>query len=388
MAAVVLMACSGGAQESNSLVQSTDRELGALAGALIEDLAERSGMALQHPVRLEKRTREQLVRYLRFKLDEELPEEEAEATVSSYALLGLVPDTLDLRGVLLDLYTEQVAGFYDPDSTALFILDDQPQVMLQGLLVHELVHAVQDQTADLAALTDPALGNDRQVAAQAAIEGHATLVMLEYMAEQGGTPVDLGAIADFAARLRPALEGMAQFPALAGAPRVIRESLLFPYLEGAGYVQGLWQEERHTPPFGDHLPLSTEQVMTGDLGDVPVKVSLDVDGGRTVHTDDLGRFETGVVLDTHLGEGSADLAIGWGGDRYALVETSEGLGLVWASVWDTPTDRDRFARALEEAAPSMARGTRVESLDVEGLAAVIVRIGLPSEVAVQVSVSS
>ena len=81
--------------------------------------------------------------------------------MASYALLGLVPDTLDLRAVLLSLYTEQVAGFYEPDSTALFVMDDQPASALQGLLIHELVHAVQDQTVDLHALTDPDLGNDR-----------------------------------------------------------------------------------------------------------------------------------------------------------------------------------------------------------------------------------
>ncbi len=61
---------------------------------------------------------------------------------------------------------------------------DQPEALLEGLLVHELVHAVQDQWIDLGALADPKLGSDRATAAQAAIEGHATLVMLEYMAEQ------------------------------------------------------------------------------------------------------------------------------------------------------------------------------------------------------------
>jgi hypothetical protein len=382
--AVGLLACGGGAQQSSRLVESSDSELAAVAGSLLSDLAERSGMELSESVRLEKRTRDELVRYLRHKLDEEMPEAEARATVSAYALLGLVPPDLDLRSVLLDLYTEQVAGFYDPDSTALFILDDQPQVMLQGLLIHELVHAVQDQTADLAALTDPALGNDRQVAAQAAIEGHATLLMLDYMAEMSGAPMDLGEIPDFAARLRPALEGMAQFPALAGAPRVIRESLLFPYLEGAGYVQRLWREGERMAPFGPYLPLSTEQVLTGDLGDLPVQ--LGIAGSAVVHTDGLGRFETGIVLDTHLGAGRADLAEGWGGDQYALVETPEGEGLVWVSVWDGAEARDRFASAGTGALESFPADATVDSLDLDGRPGVMVRIGVPPEVEVTVSV--
>ena len=39
---------------------------------------------------------------------------------AAYRLFGLLPDTLELRGLLLDLYAEQVAGYYDPDSTTLF----------------------------------------------------------------------------------------------------------------------------------------------------------------------------------------------------------------------------------------------------------------------------
>ena len=37
---------------------------------------------------------------------------------------------------------------------------------------------------DLDAITDRQLGNDRQAAAQAAIEGHATLVMFEFLLER------------------------------------------------------------------------------------------------------------------------------------------------------------------------------------------------------------
>ncbi|NJD19195.1 MAG: hypothetical protein FIA95_07945, partial [Gemmatimonadetes bacterium] len=282
LAVLALSACAGDAQQTPPLAASSDRELRELAGALLPDLARRSGLELKRPVRLERRTRADLVRYLRHKLDEELPEAEARRTVAVYALLGLVPDTLDLRALMLGLYTEQVAGFYEPDSTALFILADQPASVLQPLLVHELVHALQDQSADLEALTDAELGNDRASAAQAAIEGHATLVMLEYLSEQmRGAPVDLGRVRDFASSMRPALEGMqGQFPALAGAPPVVRQALLFPYVEGTAFVQGLWTRGTRGAPFGADLPISTEQVLTRDLEDVPVRIALTCEGGR------------------------------------------------------------------------------------------------------------
>ncbi len=372
-------ACGGRAQEpGRQLVESSDPVLGELAAALLPDLAERAGLELKEPVRLEMRSREELVQYLRFKLDQELPAEEAQATVEAYALLGLVSPDMDLRAVLLDLYTEQVAGFYEPDSTALFVMDDQPQATLQGLLVHELVHAVQDQWADLDAITDPAVGNDRATAAQAAIEGHATLVMLEYMTEQmSGTRVDLAEVPDFAAQIRPALEGMrTQFPALAAAPAVIQESLLFPYLEGAGFVQRLWVAGARVAPFGEQLPQSTERIMGGAAADMPVELELEVRGGRLVDADVLGRLEVGVMLDEHLGPGRSVLADGWGGDRYALVEPAGGgRVLIWHAVWDDEASRDAFAAGLEGALDAFGGPASLERVDIGGRPGTRLEIG-------------
>ena len=360
------------------MVVSSDPDLAALAAELLPGLAERSGLALVEPVRLERRSRSHLIRYLEGKLDEELPAEEARAMVDSYALFGLVPPDLDLRALLLGLYTEQVAGFYEPDSTALFVMDDQPEAALEGLLVHELVHAIQDQSADLDALTDPELGNDRRVAAQAAIEGHATLVMLEYMTEQmAGVRVDLGEIPNFSAQMRPALEAMrGQFPALAGAPRVVQESLLFPYLEGTGFVQDLWSREGRVAPFGPRLPLSTEDVLEAGRAAPPVELRISVEGGRGVYEDVLGRLELGVLLDEQLGAGSAELADGWDGDRYVLVELADGSrGLVWYSVWEDASARDRFASGMRRTLGSLGGPAALEPVDILGRPGILVRVG-------------
>ncbi|HUF76504.1 MAG TPA: hypothetical protein VMM35_09510 [Longimicrobiales bacterium] len=377
LGSTVAAAC-GAQQGTERMVVSSDPELAELAADLLPGLAERSGLALLEPVRLERRSRSHLIRYLEQKLDEELPAEEARAMVDAYALFGLVPPDLDLRALLLGLYTEQVAGFYDPDSTALFVMDDQPEEALQGLLVHELVHAIQDQGADLAALTDPALGNDRVIAAQAAIEGHATLVMLEYMTEQmAGVAVDLAEIPNFSAQMRPALEAMrGQFPALAGAPRVVQESLLFPYLEGTGFVQDLWSREGRVAPFGARLPQSTEEVLEAGAAEPPVDLRISVEGGRVVDEDVLGRLELGVLLDDHLGEGSAALADGWDGDRYALVERADGTrGLIWYAVWEDTAARDLFASGMERALGSLGGPAALERVLAAGRPGTLGRVG-------------
>ena len=196
------LAC--GSSPDSALVMSSDPGLAKIAVRILPHLASHSGMELRDPVRVERRSRVDLERYLEFKIDEEFPEGRAELVSEAYALLGLVPVDLDLRRTLKALYLEQVAGFYEPDSTTLFVLDDQPEDEIESLMVHELVHAIQDQNTDLDAITSLELDNDRRVAALAAIEGHATLVMFEFLL-QGQGALDLTQPPNFAVSLGPAL---------------------------------------------------------------------------------------------------------------------------------------------------------------------------------------
>lgn len=369
------------------MVVSDDPELRALAAELLPGLAARSGLPFLAPIRLVRRSREELVAFLEFKLTEEMSDEREAALVQSYAMLGLVPGDLQLRELLKSVYTEQVAGFYDPDSTALFVLDDQPQATLGPLLLHELVHAVQDQSVDLAALTAPSVGNDRRSAASAAIEGHATLIMFEQMAEamQGG-PVDLGDIPDFASQVRPALEmARSQYPQLARAPRVIQESMLLPYLEGAGFVQRLWMElPERTAPFGEWLPTSTEQLLNPDRflstpRDEPTELLITLDQGVIRHEDGLGAAEVLILMEEHAGVADAT---GWDGDRYVLFELNGESGLVWASIWDSVADRDRFVNQLGAGLATFPGGGRLEAREFNGRPGAILSVGAATGVSV------
>ena len=387
LAATLVLAVSAcGAQEgpdSPPLVLSSDPALAERAGEVLPDLVARSGLPLAEPVRVETRTRDELESYLAVKLEEELADDEAEWLRDAYALLGLVPPDLDLRRLLLSVYGEQVAGFYDPDSTALFVLADQDGAELETVLVHELVHAVQDQATDLASITAKSRGNDRQLAAQAAIEGHATLVMFEHLMQVQGMNVDLGRVPDFSGTIRPALEAMrSQFPALAAAPRVFQESLLFPYLEGATFVQTLWSgSDGRTAPFGDLLPESTEQILDparflSEPPDRPTDVTLEFSRDVTVlYENGLGAFETGIFLGTVAGPAAEAARAGWDGDRYALVEVEGERGLAWYSVWDDDAARDRFVRLVAGALGALPGPADVTSVDLGGRPGATVLVG-------------
>ncbi len=375
------------AQSADTLVVSSDPALVALAGEVLADLTARTGLALQEPVRVEWRSREELETYLRLKVEEELGATEAANITASYALLGLVPDSLDLQRLLLSLYGEQVAGFYEPDSTALFIMEDQQEGLLRTIMVHELVHAVQDQVADLSQITDRSRGSDRLTAAQAAIEGHATLIMLEHMMEQmQGSPVDLSELPDFTDRLDPMLQMVRQqYPELAAAPRVIQESLLYPYIEGAGFIVNLWKMVEGRPaPFGPLLPQSTEQIaepsrLVGDPADPPTRIVLDPGSHEPRYEEELGYLGTRILVEEQIPAATPD---GWDGDRFMLFDNGSATSLVWASVWDTPDARDRFSDAVAGSDWSRTRSAQVERIEVDDRAVAVVRIGEPPAVSV------
>jgi hypothetical protein len=241
---------------------------------------------------------------------------------------------------------------------------------------------------DLEALTAPERGNDRQSAAQAAIEGHATLVMMEYLMERmQGAPVDLAELEGFGTQLREALGSVrAQFPALGGAPRIVQEALLFPYLEGAGFVQSVWRDAPGRPaPFGEYLPESTEQVLrperlVGDPRDDPREIDLTISGARVVHSDVLGELEIRVMLEELSGQPAPEGPLGWHGDRFMLLETPSGDALVWVAVFDETAGRDDFQQRLLPLIDRLPRPATLEATDVGGRPAVVLRIGESGDV--------
>ncbi|MGH7482615.1 MAG: hypothetical protein ACRELV_10705, partial [Longimicrobiales bacterium] len=197
---------------------------------LLPRIQELSGLASLGPIQVERRDRDELRTYLIEQLERELPPEQVEGIEATYRLLGLLPDTLDLRALLLELYTEQVLGYYAPEMETLYLVEGAQPEALRPILAHEIVHALQDQHAPLDSLTSPARGNDRRLAAQAALEGHATLVMLRFILEDRlGREIPPGALPDLGAQLDVAVAMRGgDFPVFDASPAIIRETLIYP----------------------------------------------------------------------------------------------------------------------------------------------------------------
>jgi len=322
-------------------------ELTRLVDSLMPPVERAVGLKFTHRPYAAVRSKQQVRSYIVAKLEQEYPSEKARGIQVAYRLLGLLPDSLDLRPLLLDLLTEQIAGYYEPDSSALFMVaGDDPQ-QLRLVLAHEMVHALQHQHTPLEAIMRLKGDDDRVTAAQAIFEGQATLAGLQVAVPKQNIIAMPEFWETFREQIKTQQSTMAVFRK---APRVIREELIFPYLAGADFMRW-WagSEHRDTVPFGRFLPQSTEQILHPSrygLGDAPLSIVLHPVQGEdhALYEDVLGEFEMRVLAAELTGtpEVSTALAIGWGGDRFRVYQSPEGPALVWYTAWDDSVSADRF----------------------------------------------
>jgi hypothetical protein len=330
---------------------------------------------------------------MRHALDEELPEEKRRFLDRSLKAFGFVPPTLSVEKLVLDLYTEEVAGFYDPKRKKLFLVhetakEERPRGFLEKLLgssggfdpeeqkvalAHEMGHALADQHYDLQALDQASKDDDSDLALAALIEGEATLVMIaEIMRDSGGAAEALKMspkTIDWTFRLLRPFLPYASGKAFRDAPRIFRESLLFPYVQGTVFLLHGTNQAGWKPvdaAFRDP-PRSTEQVLHpekyfGAERDEPERIELPaLDGALEGDWKELGRNVLGELQLSVLFDRGA--AAGWDGDRYVVLEDAAGrVALAWLTAWDSTDDAGEFARACRRGRwdwTVRAAGTRV-----------------------------
>ncbi|MBE0592657.1 MAG: hypothetical protein IH616_09695, partial [Gemmatimonadales bacterium] len=347
-ATLILVGCGLVGCGERSEAQSYDK-VQKMAAELAPAVERAVGLPFKTAPTVAVRTRAQVRGYLAAKLDAELPPRLLDGMGTAYRLFGMLPDSVDLRSLLLALYTEQVIGYYDPDSTTLYVVQGTDAASQRMILAHELVHALQGQYMRVDTLIAPSRVNDARTAAQAVLEGQATLASLTILMPGR----DFDAIPDFWETYRESLEQQqATMPVFNTAPLLIREGIVFPYLEGAEFVRWFVHAFPDTLPFGRYMPQSTEQILHPDRyreGDAPVPLQLAADDPAPQHTDVLGEFEIRILLTELTGSVAVAQAatLGWGGDRYAVYRTDGGDALVWWAVWDDETAAGRFAAVLK-----------------------------------------
>lgn len=310
------------------------------------------------PIQRAVRTREQIRTAVLALADDALTPMEWEAEQKAMLQWGLIGPEFRLREYVLELLTEQAAGYYDPKQRMFFIADWLPHLVQKPVMAHEIVHALQDQHYDLRHNFDLVKDNtDLTLARKALLEGDAVAVMFAFLLEPLGLSMEQ--LPDMQTLLQASTAFLGdQFQVYTRAPLILRQQLLFPYVHGlsfmkAGLARGGWPAVagiyRQPPTSSEHI-MHPEKFFS-PTPDLPSSVLLQLpeDAWSTpwvkIKRDVLGEFFLSVILQQFLPEDEArQSAAGWRGDRYELFEQSgsDQRLLVCVTAWDTDEDAAEF----------------------------------------------
>lgn len=356
MACVCALAVGAGAAGQKAKPAAVNPKTAAVREATVEVLRETSELRklpVLRQVRSGAQSRAEIEQMLIRNLNESATPDETSATETVMKKFGLAPADFQLRPFLVELLTEQVAGYYDPKSQEFYLADWIDLDGQRPVMAHELTHALQDQHFNLRRFEDwPKHDSDAEMAAHALVEGDASYLMMQYVARDPARQL---------AFLKSMMSGGASASEkIEKAPRVLREQMLFPYLQGMMWVAQVYKQGGWAAVSAAYknLPKSSEQVLHQEkyaANEAPQKVLVrDVSaslgrGWRMVDNDVFGEWGCYILLDEFLqtADASKRAAAGWGGDRYALFVGPRKTDVVVAlkTVWDTEGDAREFLDA-------------------------------------------
>jgi hypothetical protein len=342
------------------------------ADRIAAKVSELRGLALKQPIKRGLMNKEQITERLLMRVNQEYAPDEIAKEEVALKRLGLLPPEAKYLDVVIELLKSQIAGFYDPWEKQLYIMEGAGPIGGPEVMAHEIDHALQDQHFNLKKwVTEVKKNADATLARQALVEGDGTALMLEFaMAEKElGEPPwgEPEYVQEQAATIRMGLVLMADVPLF------LRESLVFPYVNGLKFVGSArasrpWKE---IDGFYARPPLSTEHIIHPEKYDSyekPVEIKAAVPAAIKKYArgydNVLGEMGLWLLLRQHgVDEGVAKGAVGgWGGDRIAVF-TPPGKKDDWAgsvavvyAAWDAPADADEFFAAASKALAGLSGG--------------------------------
>ncbi|HEX8000242.1 MAG TPA: hypothetical protein VF528_17775 [Pyrinomonadaceae bacterium] len=341
------------AQKQAPAVTSSNAKSAAVMAAteaVLKETSEIRQLAILRPVKSGAQTRAEIERMLVKNMDEDTTPEEMRASELTLKKLGLIPADMQLRAFIINLLTEQVAGYYDPKAQQFYLADWIDLDGQKPVMAHELAHALQDQHYNLRRFDKWPKGDaDAELAAHALIEGDATLLMQYYIMRN-----PLRALA-FLKSIEAGGAGSSEL--IEKAPRVMRETLLFPYQQGMEFVSQLYKRNgwKQISLAYTELPQSSEQILHAEkyfAREAPVKLDLpDVSSAlganwKRVDYDVNGEWSYYLILDEFLKAKpeSRQAAAGWGGDRYAVYTDpkTSAICITQLTAWDSEKDAQEF----------------------------------------------
>jgi hypothetical protein len=357
-------------------VKITPREAEKLFHTVDEILAfdsKQTGLPIKKQVKRRLTSRDEVEGYL----TKHMKDEDVKRLQRSELVLkkfGLLPRDFDLGKLLVALLREQVAGYYDPKTKTVNLLDWVPMEEQEPVMAHELTHALQDQTVGLdkwmkrgekdlgeikkdptpADIENDEMGDTRE----AVVEGQAETVMLQYeLVPVGRSILDSPDLVD--EMESQMANGTDDSKVFKDAPIFLRESLTFPYSYGLKFEVKLLESGGKEKAFAGVLanpPHTTRQIMQPEtylageqIPQMPVldfkhdfKDYLKFDIGA------MGEFDVAVLVEQYAGKKLSErLYPEWrGGYYYAARPKADGnapLALMYVSRWSDAEKAAEFA---------------------------------------------
>jgi hypothetical protein len=363
-------------EEPQGDVKITPRQAEELFHSVDEILqfdSKETGLPVKHEVKRKLTSRDEVVAYLTKHVNDEDTQRlrRSELVLKKF---GLLPRDFDLQTFLVALLREQVAGYYDPKTKSVNLLDWVPMEEQEPVMAHELTHALQDQDVnlqkwmkrgekDLAEIKrDPTpedIENDEMDnAREAVVEGQAQAIMFQYaIAPTGHTITNSPALVG--AMEEESLTGTPGTKVFNDAPIFLKESLTFPYSYGMDFVIKVLQKNGKDKAFAGVLqnpPHTTRQVMQPETylsGERIEPMHLpdfkhDFKDYQKFDIGAMGEFDVAMLIEQYVGRPlSKKMYPEWRGGYYYAAKMKNNaaapLGLLYVSRWSSPETAAEFA---------------------------------------------
>jgi hypothetical protein len=353
-------------ETSASISEETAAVMRAEIGVIMLDVEESRGLPfLETPVVTILDEADFSAR-VRATMEEDLDADEIAGDQAVFELLGMLDGTVDLYQLVVDLYTEQIAGFYDPAVGELVVpvSADGITPLQEITIAHELVHALTDQHFELNDTLEDVSENgtgDEEYGVLGLVEGDATYQQFLFL--EGMDP---------ATAAEAALEVLSfDRSVLDSVPRWIQQDLAFPYEHGLVFTGFLMSEgglKAVDEAYLD-LPISSEQILhpekyvrsEGPSELTPPTVVLD--GWDLLDQATFGEWGIRLLLMDSLTPGEmTQAAAGWGNDTYTTFLRGADTSIAWVYEGETIEDAEDLANGLvAHIRGTMDAGPAVES---------------------------
>jgi hypothetical protein len=281
--------------------------------------------------------------------------EDLEALGATLTAMGMIDPGTDVVAAVADLLSVAVVGFYDPETEELVVRGGELTPYTRIVVVHELVHALDDQWFELHRPEYEERDDEVGFGFLAVLEGHAGVIEDRY--RQALSP----------AEQRQAVQEEIQLVMQAGIdvfalPPVLLELLVAPYGPGQRLVERILAEQGPdglAAAFADP-PTTSSQVLHPELyfaREPAVEVPAPPADGEVVDEGVVGELVLGLWL------GSAEVATGWGGDRYVTWRQGSGWCFRTDVVMRTEADLARLRAAVERWVAQAPDRRTVQPLD-------------------------